>query len=177
MFDEERAERDPEAVVSPGHVNDEFVALCPTFLMDDRDEGLRIGARALRFFAESITHWLAPNGVAPTRDTDKVDNVAFMTDLLARAHAAMDRGEAPPTAASMLYNLDHALGDAETAIAYVQRLADAGVDNVMCLIQMGTLTQDQQLETIRIFGEKVIPHFRSARGTDGSSDGGLSASA
>jgi hypothetical protein len=31
----------------------------------------------------------------------------------------------------------------------------------MCLIQMGTLTQDQQLETIRIWGDKVIPHFRS----------------
>jgi hypothetical protein len=31
----------------------------------------------------------------------------------------------------------------------------------MCHIQMGTLTQDQQLETIRIFGEQVIPHFRA----------------
>ena len=31
----------------------------------------------------------------------------------------------------------------------------------MCLIQMGTLTQDQQLESIRIFGEQVIPHFRA----------------
>ena len=30
----------------------------------------------------------------------------------------------------------------------------------MCLIQMGTLTQDQQLETIRLWGEKVIPKFR-----------------
>jgi len=61
----------------------------------------------------------------------------------------------------LLYSVDHALGDAETAIAYVDRLAEAGVDNVMCLIQMGTLTQDQQLETIRIWGEKVIPHFRA----------------
>jgi hypothetical protein len=59
-----------------------------------------------------------------------------------------------------MYNTDHALGDADTAIGYVKRLQDAGVDNVMCLIQMGTLTQDQQLETIRIFGEQVIPHFR-----------------
>jgi len=31
----------------------------------------------------------------------------------------------------------------------------------MCLIQMGTLTQDQMLETIRRFGEQVIPHFRN----------------
>jgi len=25
---------------------------------------------------------------------------------------------------------------------------------------MGTLTQEQQLHTIRMFGEQVIPHFR-----------------
>ena len=160
-FDAERKIRDPEAVVSPGHVNDEFVALCPSFLMDDREEALRVGARALRFFAEAITHWAAPNGVAPARDTDKVDNVAFMKEHLAAAYAALERGDAPPSAASLLYSVDHALGDAETAIAYVDRLAEAGVDNVMCLIQMGTLTQDQQLETIRIWGEKVIPHFRA----------------
>ena len=94
---------------------------------------------------------------APTQ----IDNVAYMKELHAAARDAVARGEAPPTAASMLYNLDHALGDVDTAIAYVQRLADAGVDNVMCLIQMGTLTQAQQLETIRLWGEKVIPHFRA----------------
>ncbi len=161
MFDDERARRDPDAVVSPGMINDEFVALCPTFLMDDREEAFRIGCRALRFFAEAITHWSAPNGVAPTRGTATVDNAAFMEEHLALARAAMARGDAPPTAASSMYNTDHALGDAATAIDYVQRLQDAGVDNVMCLIQMGTLTQDQQLETIRIFGEQVIPKFRA----------------
>ena len=163
MFDEERATRDVDAVVSPGQINDEFVALCPTFLMDDdREEALRVGARALRFFAEAITHWAAPNGVAPARDTDKVDNIAYMKEHFDAARAAIARGEAPATAASALYNVDHAFGDAQTAIEYVQRLANAGVDNVMCLIQMGTLTQEQQLNTIRIWGEKVIPHFKSA---------------
>jgi alkanesulfonate monooxygenase SsuD/methylene tetrahydromethanopterin reductase-like flavin-dependent oxidoreductase (luciferase family) len=162
MFDDERGTRDPDQCVSPGQINDEFVALCPTFLLDDdRDEALRIGARALRFFAEAITHWAAPNGVAPARGTDKVDNVAFMKEHLEAAHSAIARGEAPATAASLLYNTDHAFGDAGTAIEYVNRLAKAGVDNVMCLIQMGTLTQEQQLNTIRIWGETVIPHFKA----------------
>ena len=161
MWDEERALRDPDDVVSPGHINDEFVALCPSFLMDDREKALHIGARALRFFAEAITHWAAPNGVPPARGTDQIDNVTFMKTHLEAARAAIERGEAPPTAASSLYNLDHAIGDPETAIAYVRRLEAAGVDDVMCLIQMGTLTQDQQLETIRLWGEQVIPVFRS----------------
>jgi alkanesulfonate monooxygenase SsuD/methylene tetrahydromethanopterin reductase-like flavin-dependent oxidoreductase (luciferase family) len=168
MFDEERARRDPEAVVSPGMINDEFVALCPTFLMDDRDEAFRRGCRALRFFAEAITHWAAPNGVAPARDTEHVDNAAFMAEHLQMAKDAIARGEAPPTAASSMYNTDHALGDADTAIAYVERLRDAGVDNVMCLIQMGTLGQDEMMESIRIFGEQVIPHFRALDAIDGA---------
>jgi alkanesulfonate monooxygenase SsuD/methylene tetrahydromethanopterin reductase-like flavin-dependent oxidoreductase (luciferase family) len=159
-FDEECAQRDESAVVSPGQINNEFVALCPTFLMDDREEALRIGARALRFFAEAITHWAAPNGVAPARNTAEVDNISFMLEHHQAALDAVARGEAPPTAASSMYNLDHALGDADTAIDYVKRLEAVGVDNCMCLIQMGTLTQDQQLETIRIFGEQVIPAFR-----------------
>ena len=76
------------------------------------------------------------------------------------ARAAIAKGEAPPSAASSLYNLDHAIGDPDTAISYVQRLEEAGCNDVMCLIQMGTLTQDQQLETIRLWGERVIPKFR-----------------
>ena len=148
------------ACVSPGHINDEFVALCPSFLMEDREEALRVGARALRFFAEAISHWAAPNGVAPAHGTDEVDNVAFMTEHHAAARAAIAKGEAPATAASSLYNLDHAIGDPDTAIAYVNASTKPAVDDVMCLIQMGTLTQDQQLETIRLWGEKVIPKFR-----------------
>jgi len=107
--------------------------------MDDREEAVAVGARALRFFAEAITHRATPNGVAPARGTDKVDNVVYMKEHLAAAYAAVARGDAPPSAASLLYRVDHALGDADTAIAYVKRLGDAGVDNVMCLIQMGTL--------------------------------------
>ena len=41
----------------------------------------------------------------------------------------------------------------------------------MCLIQMGTLTQDEMLESIRIFGEQVIPHFRALDAIDGASSG------
>ena len=91
MFDDERARRDPDAVVSPGNINDEFVALCPTFLMDDREEAFRKGCRALRFFAESITHWAAPNGVAPARDTEELDNDAFMAEHLQMAKDAIAR--------------------------------------------------------------------------------------
>ena len=72
VFDEACATRDLDDVVSPGYVNNEFVALCPSVLMDDREKALQVGARAMRFFAEAISHWSAPNGVAPTHGTENV---------------------------------------------------------------------------------------------------------
>ena len=47
------------------------------------------------------------------------------------------------------------------AIDYVERLEAAGADEIMCLIQMGTVPQEACLETIRHWGETVIPHFRA----------------
>jgi alkanesulfonate monooxygenase SsuD/methylene tetrahydromethanopterin reductase-like flavin-dependent oxidoreductase (luciferase family) len=150
------ATRDPAGLVSPGITNDEFVALCPTLVLDDRDEAIRKGARAQRFFAESISYWAAPDGTPWATDTENEDNLAYM-------HARTAEGGRT----TATFNPDHAYGTPEDAIAYVQRLQDAGVTEVMCLIQMGTLSQDDQLETIRQWGEYVIPHFR------GESDGAV----
>lgn len=36
----------------------------------------------------------------------------------------------------------------------------------MCLIQMGTVPQDVCLETIRQWGEHVIPRFRAPRASE-----------
>ena len=45
MFDEERGDPRPRrSVCRPGNINDEFVALCPSFLMEDRDRGARASA-------------------------------------------------------------------------------------------------------------------------------------
>ena len=59
------------------------------------------------------------------------------------------------------FNADHAYGSADDAIAYVERLRDAGADEIMCLVQMGTVPQEACMETLRQWGEKVIPHFRA----------------
>ncbi len=170
MFMDERASCGDETLVSPGVVNEEFVALCPTVLAEDGDEGLKIGARAQRFFAEAIQYWAAPNLQPPAHNTDKVDNVAYLKAKVAEVEAAnieaIKRGDMPARDSRYfsggIWSVDHPFGDADKAIDYVRRLEAGGVTDCMCMIQMGTLTQDQCLETIRIWGEKVIPQFASA---------------
>ena len=65
------------------------------------------------------------------------------------------------TESTGLYNPNHAYGTVDDAKGYVQRLIDAGADEIMFLIQMGTVPQWAALETIRNIGERVIPEFRS----------------
>jgi hypothetical protein len=140
--------------------NDHFSALCPTIVLDDAADALKIGARGQRFFAEAITHWYG-GGPPPATDTAEADNVTEMKHtgerLVAQLHDA-NIPYSPNTTA--IFNAEHAYGDASTAIEYVQRLIDAGADEIMCLIQMGTVPQAACLETIRQWGAKVIPHFR-----------------
>jgi hypothetical protein len=131
-------------------------------VLDDGDEALRIGARGQRFFAESIAHWYG-GGPKPHEDTELEDNVlAIERDreaLVARLHEAEIPVNANTTAT---FNINHAYGTAERAIAYVEQLQDAGADEIMCMIQMGTVPQSACMETIRHWGETVIPYFRAS---------------
>ncbi|MCM1948811.1 LLM class flavin-dependent oxidoreductase [Streptomyces sp. G2] len=160
VYDRARAARDGSRFVST-EVNDHFSALCPTIVLDDAARALRLGTRGQRFFAESIAHWYG-GGPVPTGYAEDEDHTGALAEqrekLVARLHEA-DIPARPVDTGT--YDTDHAYGDAETAIAYVERLREIGVDEVMCLIQMGTVPQEVCLETIRQWGERVIPCFRA----------------
>jgi alkanesulfonate monooxygenase SsuD/methylene tetrahydromethanopterin reductase-like flavin-dependent oxidoreductase (luciferase family) len=143
-------------------VNDHFSALCPTIVLDDGAEALRIGARGQRFFAEAISHWYG-SGPPPAEDTEDDDNVTEIKRSAERMIARLHEAEIPirPNATAT-FNVNHAYGTADQAIQYVEQLQAAGADEIMCLIQMGTVPQEVCMETIRQWGEHVIPHFRSA---------------
>ncbi|MEU6117214.1 LLM class flavin-dependent oxidoreductase [Streptomyces sp. NPDC047117] len=167
VYDEAIAVRGTERFVST-EVNNHFSALCPTIVLDDAEAAYRIGTRGQRFFAESIAHWYG-NGPKPTVVyEDDEDHAAAMSrrrdELVAKLHEA-DIPARPADTGT--YNAEHAYGTAETAIDYVEQLRRIGVDEVMCLIQMGTVPQEACMETIRQWGEKVIPHFRALEAAAG----------
>jgi alkanesulfonate monooxygenase SsuD/methylene tetrahydromethanopterin reductase-like flavin-dependent oxidoreductase (luciferase family) len=144
-------------------VNNHFSALCPTIVMDDADEALHIGAKGQRFFAMAISHWYG-GGPPPVEDSHE-DSVEAIAKERERVEAYLHESAIPlnPNALATL-NIDHAYGTPERAIAYVEQLEDAGADEIMCLMQMGTVPQSACMETIRHWGETVIPHFRKKEG-------------
>ncbi|WP_067544306.1 LLM class flavin-dependent oxidoreductase [Nocardia crassostreae] len=161
IYDAAIAARTGERFVSTV-VNDHFAAVCPTIVLDDRGRAQQIGARGQRFFAESVKHYYGAGPLPEDAEEPVADEVAKIKQAAAEHIAFLHEAKIPaPPAATAIFNIEHAYGTADDAIAYVERLQEAGADEILCLIQMGTVPQDACLETIRQWGEKVIPHFRN----------------
>ena len=53
-------------------------------------------------------------------------------------------------------------GDPERCIRKLERIQGYGADQVICFHQFGGLEHDRIMESIRLFGEQIIPHFNKA---------------
>jgi alkanesulfonate monooxygenase SsuD/methylene tetrahydromethanopterin reductase-like flavin-dependent oxidoreductase (luciferase family) len=158
-YDEARAERTPQGQLS-SVANDHFAVVCPTVVLDDAEQARAIGLRGQQFFVEASRHWYGggrPPSLDLTTDGQRaLDEAkqAVLDDI--NASGVLLRPEYVAA-----YNTDHPYGSADMARERVQELAEAGADEVICLVQMGGVSHSVCLETIRQWGTKVIPHFRS----------------
>jgi alkanesulfonate monooxygenase SsuD/methylene tetrahydromethanopterin reductase-like flavin-dependent oxidoreductase (luciferase family) len=159
MYDDAIARRTGDRFVS-SVVNNHFSALCPTIVLDDEQDAVRVGARGQRFFAEAIAHWYG-GGPLPTEAEIEGDPNSALEEARDRYIAHLHDAAIPvgPHSADT-FELEQAYGDANTAIEHTEKLRDAGADEIMCLIQMGTVPHEACMETIRHWGETVIPYFR-----------------
>ena len=157
------AKRDPSTLV--GAFATEFIsALCPATVLDDAARARRLGERGQRFFVECINHFYGV-GEEPNWDPEEpTDHGAELRKSVDKVVAFLHE-EKIPTADAMagMANVKHAFGSVENAIAYVELLEATGVDEIMFLVNMGTIPFDVQLESVRNIGERVIPHVRRNR--------------
>jgi alkanesulfonate monooxygenase SsuD/methylene tetrahydromethanopterin reductase-like flavin-dependent oxidoreductase (luciferase family) len=159
------SERDPDEQVGL-RPTEHLAALCPAIVLEDRTEARRIGLRGQRFFMESIGHW-SSGGAQPLPEPwtwphdltrpEGDDAGSVVTANIGREDVRLDLSD-PQVA---LENATAAFGNVDDCIRYVERLIDAGADEILFLNQMGTVPQWAMLETIRNIGEHVIPHFRA----------------
>ena len=54
------------------------------------------------------------------------------------------------------------VGDPDKCVRKLEKYQAAGIDRVLCLMQAGRIPHDAVMNSIRLFGQHVIPHFASA---------------
>jgi alkanesulfonate monooxygenase SsuD/methylene tetrahydromethanopterin reductase-like flavin-dependent oxidoreductase (luciferase family) len=142
--------------------NEHLAALCPTIVLGDRDKARRVGLRGQRFFAESIAYWYQGGPKPSVEDLSADEQLKALTEKKEQVVAYLSEEHIPiGTEHYTSYEeINDAYGTPDDCIRYVQRLFDAGADEILFLMQMGTIPQAAILETIRNIGEFVIPHFR-----------------
>ena len=128
--------------------NNWFACTPAALVLEDDVEACRFGLRGARFFAESLARYY----LSGTRPVGKLDVPRdFLSDSDLRAAMGARNGDAA--------GVGVVVGDPVAARETVSRFADIGVDELILVMQMGTVPHELVMKSIRTFAEKVIPHF------------------
>lgn len=142
-----------------------LAALCPAIILDDGHEARRIGLRGQRFFAEAISYWYQGGEPPSVEDLDEDRLAEILEEEKQKVIAYLGEEKIPVGSEHTgMYNANNAYGTVDDAITYIERLIDAGADEILFLHQMGTVPHWAIMETIRNIGERIIPHFRAKYG-------------
>lgn len=149
LADRVRAYRDAIATCTPvaTAVNNHFACNPGALVLQDDTAACRHGLRGSRFFVDTMLHYFrgqtAPGRTPATREFPSDEEVEKF----------QRRRNAPRSQLSSI------IGDPSSAKETVQRFVDVGVDELILVMQTGTTPDALVRESIRTFGEKVMPYF------------------
>jgi alkanesulfonate monooxygenase SsuD/methylene tetrahydromethanopterin reductase-like flavin-dependent oxidoreductase (luciferase family) len=134
--------------VTSRRITNQFCSTPATLVLEDDRKACEYGFRGSRFFAEGLgTYFFSPH----------------------RYHGPLEINRGPLTAAELQTamaarntpgsQLATIIGSPAVARTTVQRFADAGVDELILVMQMGTIPNAIVLESIRTFADTVMPAF------------------
>ena len=64
------------------------------------------------------------------------------------------------TPESMLASGGYCVGDPDFCIEFIEKLEDIGVDEYVLTLQVGSVAHQEVMNSLRLFGKYVIPHFQ-----------------
>jgi alkanesulfonate monooxygenase SsuD/methylene tetrahydromethanopterin reductase-like flavin-dependent oxidoreductase (luciferase family) len=133
-------------------INDQFACTPTCIVLRDDRKACEHGFRGGRFFAECLASYFlgASRPVGPL----DVSRDPFTPRALDEAMAARNR----PGTQLVAIN-----GDPASARETVSRFDAAGVDELILVMQLGTVPHDVVCESLRTFAEDVMPHFTRSR--------------
>jgi len=126
-----------------------FASTPPALVLADDRKACEYGFRGARFFGESLGRYYF------TQDRP-LGALQVPRDFLAPddLEAAMAMRTDPESDHSMV------IGDPARAKDVVRRFVDVGVDELILVMQMGTVPHELVMESIRTFADRVMPEFK-----------------
>jgi alkanesulfonate monooxygenase SsuD/methylene tetrahydromethanopterin reductase-like flavin-dependent oxidoreductase (luciferase family) len=128
-------------------VTNHFACNAAALVLDDDRQACRHGLRGSMYFTQGMFHYYGatrPVGPMPiSRD--------FLSDDFVEGFRRVRN-----TPQSQLASI---IGDPCAARESVQRFVNVGVDEIILVMQTGTTPHEMVMESVRTFGEKVLPYF------------------
>lgn len=127
---------------------DHFACTPAALVIRDDKKACQFGYRGACFFSESMARYY----MGRTRPLGPLDVPRdFLSEAELRDAMDLRNNDGSPMTAI--------IGDPVCARETVQRFVDIGVDELILVMQMGTVPHELVMESLRTFAEEVIPHF------------------
>lgn len=128
--------------------NNYFCCTPASIVLPDDRKACEFGFRGARFFGESLaTYFFSPTRI--------VGPLEISRDPLSSAQLCEQMRKRSQSGSQ----LTGVMGDAVAARESVARFQAAGVDELILVMQMGTVPHEIVMESIRTFAGQVMPHF------------------
>jgi len=129
-------------------VNDQVAALCLVHCGEDDEEARRVAGPEGVWFVDK-----AASLYGGWQGRKVPDSYQFAIN-------AAQHERAEKTAEDHLASGAFAMGNPDTVIEVIKGYQEAGVDQILCFMQMGNLAHTRIMDSIKLFGRQVIPHFK-----------------
>ncbi|MGE5286129.1 MAG: LLM class flavin-dependent oxidoreductase [Micromonosporaceae bacterium] len=145
-------------------VNPNVAVVLPMMVHPDEETAIERGIDGAHFFGYSLAHFYASTHVVGASDVwrDFMENRAehgFAREIV--------RAERAPLAVRLLQagmgSLRGAVGTPDQVTELIQRYADAGVDQVIFVMQAGRNRHEHICESLELFGQQILPRFAEGR--------------
>ncbi len=131
-----------------GSVNNRFCCTPTALVLDDDREACAWGFRGARFFQESLsTYFFSRERITGPIE---INRDPLTQSELDKAMASRGTPNSPLTSV---------IGDPNAARESVSRFQAAGVDELILVMDLGTIPHEVVTRSLKTFAEKVMPHF------------------
>ena len=144
-------------------VNPQVACVSPMMLHHEEDEAIRRGVEGANFFGYSLGHFYVFGehrpGVTDVWSEYEQRRSAQGFDPEAVARAVKEERLGAKVAAGDTTGLRGAIGTPDQVREYLRRYEEAGVDQVIFVLQAGRNRHEHIMESIEVFGREVLPEF------------------